>query len=160
MNSQALIRRRVSHGSSEGTQSVWHAGNAMLAAVSSGEGNLVCLPPYSPEFNDMSQEVPDATAGESWIEVNRFFPSSKTCHVCLNQVSSLSLEVRNWRCEVCTTEHDRDVNAAINIRNEALRISELGTRSTAFGRERKSSGKTSVLLDAVPVEQGSRLSIA
>ncbi len=97
---------------------------------------------------------------EIYIKVNRFFPSSKTCYFCLNQVSSLPLEVRNWTCEVCNTEHDRDVNAAINIRHEALRILELGTRSTAFGRERKSSGKTSVLLDAVPVEQGSRLSIA
>ncbi|WP_448515043.1 zinc ribbon domain-containing protein, partial [Parathermosynechococcus lividus] len=65
-----------------------------------------------------------------------------------------------WTCDVCNTEHDRDINAAINIRNEALRILELGTSSTAFGRGRKTSGKTSVLLDAVPVEQGSRLSIA
>ncbi|WP_017302732.1 RNA-guided endonuclease InsQ/TnpB family protein [Spirulina subsalsa] len=98
--------------------------------------------------------------GKIYIEVNRFFPSSKTCHVCLNQVGNLPLEVRSWSCEHCGTVHDRDLNAAINIKNEALRILELGTRSTAFGRERKSSGRTLVLLDAVPVEQGSRSSIA
>ncbi|WP_448533989.1 transposase [Parathermosynechococcus lividus] len=46
MNSQALVWRRVSHGSSEGTQSVWRAGN-----VSSGGVTVVYLPPYSPEFN-------------------------------------------------------------------------------------------------------------
>ncbi|WP_448513645.1 RNA-guided endonuclease InsQ/TnpB family protein, partial [Parathermosynechococcus lividus] len=80
--------------------------------------------------------------GKVYQEVDRFFPSSKTCHVCLNQVGNLPLDVRNWTCDVCNTEHDRDINAAINIRNEALRILELGTSSTAFGRGRKTSGKT------------------
>ena len=60
--------------------------------------------------------------GKTYIEVDRFFPSSKTCHVCLNQVGSLPLDVRSWTCEHCQTIHDPDINAAINIRNEALRI--------------------------------------
>jgi putative transposase len=93
--------------------------------------------------------------GKVYLEVDRFFPSSKTCHVCLNQVGSLPLDIRSWTCDSCQTKHDRDVNAAINIKNEALRILELGTSSTAPLRERKTSGKTSVLLDAVPVEGGS-----
>jgi putative transposase len=37
--------------------------------------------------------------GKTYIEVDRFFPSSKTCNVCLNQVDSLPLDVRNWTCE-------------------------------------------------------------
>ncbi|MFO5491982.1 zinc ribbon domain-containing protein [Cuspidothrix issatschenkoi] len=48
-------------------------------------------------------------------EVDRFFPSSKTCHVCLNQVGSLPLDIRFWTCEKCQTKHDRDINAAINL---------------------------------------------
>ncbi len=60
--------------------------------------------------------------GKVYQEVDRFFPSSKTCHVCLNQVSSLSLDVRHWTCEHCQTKHDRDINAAINLRDEGLRI--------------------------------------
>jgi putative transposase len=60
--------------------------------------------------------------GKVYQEVDRFFPSSKTCHVCLNQVGSLPLDVRTWRCENCLTTHDRDVNAAINLRDEGLRI--------------------------------------
>jgi putative transposase len=64
--------------------------------------------------------------GKTYIEVDRFFPSSKTCHVCLNQVSSLSLDVRIWTCVHCKTTHDRDINAAINIRDESLRILSLG----------------------------------
>ena len=64
--------------------------------------------------------------GKTYTEVDRFFPSSKTCNVCLNQVGSLPLEVRNWTCVHCKTTHDRDINAAINIRNEALQILSLG----------------------------------
>ncbi|MDC0835439.1 RNA-guided endonuclease TnpB family protein [Geitlerinema sp. CS-897] len=94
--------------------------------------------------------------GKVYLEVDRFFPSSKTCHVCLNQIESLSLEVRSWTCQHCQTCHDRDINAAINIKNEGLRILELGTRSTALGGDVRRGGRTSVLSSAVPSEEGSR----
>uniref|UniRef100_UPI00194FE890 zinc ribbon domain-containing protein n=1 Tax=Spirulina sp. CCY15215 TaxID=2767591 RepID=UPI00194FE890 len=90
--------------------------------------------------------------------------SSKTCHVCLNQVESLPLDIRNWTCEHCQTHHDRDINAAINIKNEGLRILrlrstqvlELGTSSTALGGDIRRGGRTSVLSSAIPSEKGSR----
>ncbi|MFZ1026081.1 MAG: zinc ribbon domain-containing protein, partial [Limnoraphis robusta] len=53
---------------------------------------------------------------------DRFFPSSKTCNVCLNVVESLPLDIRQWECNHCHTQHDRDINAAINIRDEGLRV--------------------------------------
>ena len=84
--------------------------------------------------------------GKAYVEVNRFFASSKTCHVCLNQVDSLPLDVRVWTCAKCQTQHDRDVNAATNIKNEGLRILSLGTSDTANGGNVSHSGKTSVLL--------------
>jgi putative transposase len=93
--------------------------------------------------------------GKIYLEVSRFFPSSKTCHICLNQVDSLPLDVRRWTCQSCDTHHDRDVNAAINIRDEGLRLLALGTSATAQGgnvrpkRGRKSS------VEAVAVELGS-----
>jgi putative transposase len=70
--------------------------------------------------------------GKTYLEVERFFPSSKTCHVCLNQVSSLPLDVRHWTCESCNTTHDRDINAAINLRDEGLRVISCGTRDKAY----------------------------
>ena len=102
--------------------------------------------------------------GRQYIEIDRWFPSSKTCHVCLNRVDNLTLDVRAWTCKHCGTHHDRDVNAAINIRNEALRILRLGsvrvislgTSESACGGDVSRSGKTSVLLDAIPVESGSQ----
>jgi putative transposase len=94
--------------------------------------------------------------GRQYIEIDRWFPSSKTCHVCLSRVDNLTLDVRAWTCKHCGTHHDRDVNAAINIRNEALRIISLGTSESACGGDVSRSGKTSVLLDAIPVESGSQ----
>jgi putative transposase len=91
--------------------------------------------------------------GKTYIEVDRFFPSSKTCNVCLNQVGSLPLDVRTWKCEHCQTTHDRDINASINIKNEALRILSLGTSDTANGGDvRRKTGRISCLLDAIPDE--------
>ena len=94
--------------------------------------------------------------GKQYIEIDRFFPSSKTCHVCLNRVDNLTLDVRAWSCQHCSTHHDRDVNAAINIRNEALRILALGTSASACGGDVSRTGQISVLLDAVPIESGSQ----
>ena len=70
--------------------------------------------------------------GKVYLEVDRFFPSSKTCHVCLNQVGSLPLDVRQWTCSKCHTTHDRDVNAAISLRDEGLRLLASGTGATAY----------------------------
>lgn len=69
--------------------------------------------------------------GKVYQEVDRFFPSSKTCHVCLNQVGNLPLHLRHWTCEHCQTSHDRDINAAINLRDEGLRILTSGTGDKA-----------------------------
>ena len=94
--------------------------------------------------------------GKVYKEVDRFFPSSKTCHVCLNRVGSMPLDVRGWTCQHCGTHHDRDINAAVDIRDEGLRILELGTSSTALGGNVSRSAKASALLDAITDEKGSR----
>lgn len=47
--------------------------------------------------------------------IDRWFPSSKTCHGCGCVVEKLPLNVREWDCIKCGTHHDRDINAAINI---------------------------------------------
>ncbi|MBV9389075.1 MAG: transposase [Chroococcidiopsidaceae cyanobacterium CP_BM_ER_R8_30] len=99
-------------------------------------------------------------SGKTYIEVDRFFASSKTCSVCLHKVDSLPLDIRSWICTHCQTHHDRDINAAINIRNEALRILALGTSATANGGNVSQPGKASVLLDAVPDEVGNPIRLA
>jgi putative transposase len=70
-------------------------------------------------------------AGKGYIEVNRFFPSSKACSCCGIVVKSLPLSIRSWTCENCGTLHDRDVNAARNIALEAQRLIAAGIAGTA-----------------------------
>jgi len=94
--------------------------------------------------------------GKTYLEIGRFFPSTKTCHVCLSQVRSLPLDLRSWTCSNCNTKHDRDVNAAINIRDEGLRLLALGTSATASGGNvRPRVGRKSSVSKAVAVETGS-----
>jgi putative transposase len=93
--------------------------------------------------------------GKTYIEVDRFFPSSKTCNNCLHKVSEMPLGVRHWDCPKCKSRNDRDVNAAKNIRDEALRFLALGTSAAASGGNVSRGGKISVLSDAVPREAGS-----
>lgn len=70
--------------------------------------------------------------GKTYIEVERFFPSSQTCHVYLNQVGSLPLDIRQWTYQNCQTTLDRDINAAISLRDEGLRILTCGTQDRAY----------------------------
>ena len=72
-------------------------------------------------------------SGKILVKVDRFFPSSKTCSNCYHRASSLPLDVRHWTCPSCGTNHDRDVNAAVNIKAEGLRLLALGTSATAGG---------------------------
>lgn len=55
--------------------------------------------------------------GSAVLRVGRFFPSSKICSTCGVIFDGLTLADRAWTCEACGTEHDRDVNAAINLLN-------------------------------------------
>ena len=59
--------------------------------------------------------------GKQLIKTDRFFPSSKKCSVCGRVKKELALSERKYCCE-CGTVMDRDVNAAINIREEGIRI--------------------------------------
>jgi len=74
--------------------------------------------------------------GKVLVEIDRWFPSSKLCSNCHYQIGEMSLEVRSWTCPSCGTHHDRDGNAATNIRAEGIRVlSVLGTRTAADGGE-------------------------
>jgi len=58
--------------------------------------------------------------GAKLIQIDRFFPSSKTCSVCGYVIDKLPLSKRKWTCPYCNTTHDRDINASKNILKVAL----------------------------------------
>ena len=60
--------------------------------------------------------------GKQVISVDRFYPSSKTCSKCGYKKEDLKLSDRKWTCPNCGTNHDRDINAAVNILLEGKRI--------------------------------------
>lgn len=61
--------------------------------------------------------------GRRVIKVDKWYASSQTCNCCGEKFSvTKDLSVRTWICPNCSAELDRDVNAAINIRNEGLRL--------------------------------------
>jgi putative transposase len=99
--------------------------------------------------------------GKTYLEIGRFFPLSKICHVDLNQVGSLPLNVGSWTCSKFQEKHDRDVNAAINILHEGLRILALATSANASGGNvRPDVVRNSSVSEAVAVEARSPRSIA
>lgn len=70
---------------------------------------------YKTEWND-----------RIYIKIGRYVPSSQTCNVCGYVNKDIKdLSVREWICPECGTIHDRDINAAINILNEGLRLLEV-----------------------------------
>ena len=62
--------------------------------------------------------------GKSIKELDRFYPSSKTCSNCgfIMAKENLTLAVRHWICPSCHANHDRDINASINILNQADKV--------------------------------------
>ncbi len=64
-----------------------------------------------------------AWQGKTFIKVDKWFPSSQLCHNCGFQTDiTKNLSVRKWTCPKCGMAHDRDYNAAVNIREEGKRI--------------------------------------
>ena len=95
-------------------------------------GTLVSMLKYKAKWND-----------RQIIEIGRFYPSSKTCHCCGYVNNDLTLNDREWTCHKCGIHHDRDINAAINIKYEGLRLLD---KSTVGNTE------TGVITTPMPVE--------
>lgn len=55
-------------------------------------------------------------ADRQLVKIDQWFPSSKRCSACGHIVNTLPLNIRSWTCPECGADHDRDINAAVNIK--------------------------------------------
>ncbi|CAG8867611.1 IS200/IS605 family transposase ISPa18 [Pseudomonas fluorescens] len=67
-------------------------------------------------------------AGRQLVKIDQWYPSSKTCSGCGHVLQKLALSTRSWTCPVCGEKHDRDTNAAKNIRAVGLTVLACGER--------------------------------
>ncbi len=65
-------------------------------------------------------------AGRTYVEIDRFFPSTKRCSGCEFVKETVPLDVREWECPECGINHDRDINAARNILAVGLAVLAFG----------------------------------
>ena len=84
-------------------------------------------------------EYKTAMRGGEVVVANRWFASSKTCSCCGHKLDDLPLSVREWACPACGTDHDRDVNAAKNLKNMAVSstVSACGEEGPGLRRKTK-----------------------
>ncbi|MFG2566395.1 RNA-guided endonuclease InsQ/TnpB family protein [Streptomyces sp. NPDC048567] len=85
--------------------------------------------------------------GRTLVIVDRFFPSTRRCSDCHAKGPSLDVSVREWTCTECGAVHDRDVNAAQNLRDEGMRLYWLVATALPPGRMPPSVIKASELAD-------------
>jgi putative transposase len=67
-------------------------------------------------------------SGRSVVAIDQFFPSSKRCSGCGYIQPKMALNVRSWQCPECGADHDRDINAAKNIKAAGLAVLAHGER--------------------------------
>lgn len=81
--------------------------------------------------------------GVHLVKLDQWFASSKTCHCCGHKMSEMPLHKRIWQCPECGVEHDRDINAALNIKRKGiLELQAAGLVVSAHGGQHKSVTQT------------------
>ena len=91
--------------------------------------------------------------GKEVIKIDKWFPSSQLCSICGYKYSKLKLSERDWTCSQCGVQHDRDINAATNLKQKFLQDT-VGT--TGFQAcEEESSGLSVMKSETILCETGS-----
>ena len=103
--------------------------NQVISAESLAVKNMVKLPTLAKAIHDVGWseivrqlEYKAAWYGRIFVQIDRFYPSSKRCSCCGHIIAALDLSARAWDCPQCETKLDRDINAAVNIRDAGLAI--------------------------------------
>jgi putative transposase len=93
-------------------------------------------------------------AGRTLAVANRWFPSSKTCSTCGHLLAKLSLGTRHWTCPGCGTRHDRDINAAKNIKVAAGLVETINACGADVRRAGATPARPAVNQEHQPAREG------
>jgi len=96
--------------------------------------------------------------GRELVVIDRWYPSSKTCSACGHLLAELSLSTRHWTCPSCRARHDRDINAAQNIRAAGRAVAR-DAPGDACGGDVRHSGSSRVQSPANQEPQPARAGI-
>ncbi|MCL7462616.1 transposase [Pseudomonas sp. NW5] len=114
--------------------------NQVVCTESLAVKNLICNPTLSKAIADagwgeLTRQLAykGAWAGRQVVAIDRWYPSSKRCFCCGYTLDVLPLNLRAWACPECGAEHDRDVNAALNIKAAGLAVLALGENVSGIG---------------------------
>ncbi len=107
--------------------------NQVICVESLAVKNMVKNPKLAKAISDVGWgefvrqlEYKSKWYGRTLVKIDRFYPSSKTCHTCKHVLDSLTLDIREWVCPDCGAVHDRDTNAAMNILAQGLWVNACG----------------------------------
>ncbi|EPT1453036.1 RNA-guided endonuclease InsQ/TnpB family protein [Escherichia coli] len=107
--------------------------NQVVCAESLAVKNMIRNPKRAKAIADASWgefvrqlEYKGEWAGRSVVRIDRFFPSSKRCHCCGYIYKALPQGAEKWHCPECGADHDRDINAAKNIKAVGLTVLACG----------------------------------
>lgn len=103
--------------------------NQVVCVESLRVKNMICNPKLSKAIADAGWsefvrqlQYKGEWAGRSVVAIDQYFPSSKRCSSCGFTMQKLPLDVRKWHCPECGADHDRDINAARNIKAAGLTV--------------------------------------
>lgn len=101
----------------------------MISAESLSVKNMVRNPCLAKAIHDVSWgelvrqlEYKAQWYGRTFVQIDKWYPSSKRCSGCGHIRESLELDIRSWVCPKCGAHHDRDINAAQNILSAGLAL--------------------------------------
>jgi transposase len=105
-----------------------------IAEYLAKEYTTVCVESLSPELSYLQillKRIESAclAAKVTFIKIDRFYPSTRLCFDCGKLTGPTQLHVRKWVCGNCGEKHDRDINAARNIRARGLKLQALAAKS-------------------------------
>jgi len=92
--------------------------------------------------------------GRHLAVVDRWYPSSKTCSTCGHLLAALSLGTRQWMCPTCGTLHDRDINAAKNIKVAAGLVETINACGADVRPAGATLGQSAVKQETQPAKEG------